>query len=161
MTITRNQKIIALAVSYVVVAAVGRYTVSEKIVTVTKTVEVEKKHEDDKTDEKKNTHVKKVIQTTKKPDGTITRTTTVTDDSTDDTKTNDTIATTDNKQTDSITTITKGSDKVTISALGGWDLTQGKLVYGVSATKPILGPITVGAWALTNPSFGISLGLQF
>ncbi|MFN9955213.1 MAG: hypothetical protein ACK55I_19125, partial [bacterium] len=34
-------------------------------------------------------------------------------------------------------------------------------VLGVSATKSVLGPITVGAWGLTNGTAGLSVGLNF
>lgn len=33
--------------------------------------------------------------------------------------------------------------------------------YGVSAQRSILGPLTVGAWAITNRTAGLSVGLNF
>lgn len=34
-------------------------------------------------------------------------------------------------------------------------------VAGVHVQKKIVGPVTIGAWVLTNPSAGVSLGFQF
>jgi len=33
--------------------------------------------------------------------------------------------------------------------------------FGGSVTKPILGPVTMGLWALSNGNAGVSVGLTF
>jgi cation transport ATPase len=52
---------------------------------------------------------------------------------------------------------------VTVSALVGLPMASitTRPVYGVSAQKPFMGPITVGVWAFTDLRVGISLGLEF
>lgn len=37
----------------------------------------------------------------------------------------------------------------------------GPVVYGVSTSKSLLGPISIGAWALSDYTAGLSLGLNF
>lgn len=133
--------------------AAGRYSVPEKVKIETKIVEVEKKVVEDK----KATHKTTKIITIQKPDGT--KETDETD--VEDTKTDD--KTHDDTKTDSdvVKEVIKGSDKVTISALLGVDLRLGTPIYGGAITKPILGPITLGIFGLSNASIGGSVGLTF
>lgn len=51
--------------------------------------------------------------------------------------------------------------KPMVSLLGGYDLTSHKNVYGLSITKPLIGPVQVGVWGLSNGSLGISIGAEF
>lgn len=158
---TRRTKIIIVLIGLGTAFAVGRYTVPEKVRIETKVVEVEKKSSvadiDLKRDKKKNT----TITETKKPDGTITTVTTVTEDTKTDkqdkTTTNDNITT----NSDSVNSVVRGGSKVTISALGGLDFSSGKPVFGACLSKPVLGPITIGVWGLSNASGGASVGLTF
>lgn len=56
------------------------------------------------------------------------------------------------------------ASKYNISALAGYDLSHPRSLtplYGVSVTKQVLGPITVGAFGLTNGVLGVSLGVNF
>lgn len=85
---------------------------------------------------------------TKRPDGTV-----------------QTVSTTDTSsqtQTSSITVKTPGS-KANISLLAGTDLSERPLapVFGVSITKEVLGPISVGIFGLNNGVAGVSVGLSF
>ena len=49
-----------------------------------------------------------------------------------------------------------------ISALVGVDLPNSlKPLYGASFTKQFLGPISIGAWGLTNGTLGVSVGINF
>lgn len=139
--------------------AFGRYTVAVKTVTVTKTVEVEKKVTDIDAEQKK--HTKTTVVETQSPDGAKTKTTTITQD-TDSKKNTDIVDNTKKDETD-IKTVTEAGSKVTISALGGVHINglSSKLIYGVSVSKPILGPITAGAFVLSEPAAGVSLGLTF
>jgi len=152
---------VIIAVSTIILAfAVGRYSVPQKIKVVTKTVEVEKKTDATKTDEKKNVVV--VVHEIRRPNGTIDKTTTTTVSD----QRNSTHTSTDNKLDASTTDkeITAQSSKITISLLGGDNVGSGTIsppVFGVSITRPILGPITVGVWGLNNATFGASIGLTF
>lgn len=139
--------VLALATSF----AAGRFLIPQKIVTQTKTVTVEVEKEKQDT----NTHTETVDKIL--PDGTKTITT-VTDTSTKTTTTESNSTKTDTK---SETTYAK--DGVTISALAGIDVTNPAkgFVYGASISKPILGPISFGAFGLTNGTVGVSLGLKF
>lgn len=59
--------------------------------------------------------------------------------------------------------VTTKSSKINISALIGNDFSRRDIVplYGLSANKEFLGPITVGAFALTTGVIGVSIGLNF
>ncbi len=161
MELTRKTKIIIVTVGLATSFAFGRYSTPEKIKIETKIVEVEKKTDDKKIIDKEKKHVKTTVTEIDKPDGTKIITSVTTDDSTDDTKTTD-IATDDTtKNTDITKEVTKGSNKVTVAALGGIDFTNGHYVFGASVSRPLLGPVTFGLFGLSDLTFGISLGLQF
>lgn len=61
--------------------------------------------------------------------------------------------------TDEKTKLNAARSKVNLSALVGTDLY--KPVYGGHISKELLGPISVGAWGLTNATFGVSIGVNF
>lgn len=143
--------ILALATAF----ATGRYTVPTKVVTEIKTVEVDKKdqHQDQKQDDHKKTTIVEA------PDGT--KTTTVTDDSSTDTKTD--TKTVDSSSSDTYKSVTKES-AVTVMGLVGANASFSDLgtpVYGLSVTKPVLGPITIGVWGLSSKVGGLAVGLTF
>jgi len=145
---TVKTKLLIVGVALLAAFAAGRYTVPEKVKIVTQTVEVEKKQE--------NSDLKEHTKTTivKKPDGSsVTTIETVADD-----KTNETDSSTIDTQTSK--EITRES-QVTISALAGVNISSPAMVYGASVTKPILGPITIGLWGLSNATIGVSVGLSF
>lgn len=148
---TRTKVIIA-SLSLVSSFALGRFTTPVKVITETKTIEVEKKEKTKDKEKHKRTEVIEVV----KPDGSKETHTIITDDTESHSKS------TDNKtvNTDTRTETTRNSSPVTISALGGMSADDlGKPIYGLSITKSILGPITVGAFGMTNRVVGISLGL--
>ena len=133
----------------IVAFAIGRYTVPVKTITVTKTVEVEKKTSD------YQDHKVVTIVDTKKPDGTDTKTTIITDNrddkTTDDTKT-------DTSQTKEVS---KSSDHLTLSLLAGANVSAlGTPIYGGMVSKSLLGPINIGAFGMTNKVIGFSLGVS-
>lgn len=154
-------KVAIAAVSLGTAFGAGRYTVSETIKTVTKTVEVEKKVDKDVTVVKQKQRKHTTIVEEVKPDGEKKTTTDIVYENDIDKKKNDNTTTTTDKQTDSKSTIVKGDSPVTISALIGIDITGKRPAYGVSVTKPILGPLTIGLWGLSNASCGASIGLSF
>lgn len=133
-----------IASALVILAATftaGRYSVSGK--TKTKTTDTTKTV--DKTEHKK-------IVIYKKPNGETV--TTITDDT--NTKTEKT------KQVIDIKTTESRHNILNVSALVANDFRDTfKPVYGVSVSKEILGPVTVGAFGLTNGVVGVSLGLNF
>jgi hypothetical protein len=132
---------IAIALSF----AVGRYTSPEKIKTEIKTVEVEKVV---------TKVVHQVVTVIEKPDGTK-ETTTVTD-ARSDSKTNST-------STNELKEITISKDRINVSVLAGssFPLNLNSPIYGVSASKSLIGPVSVGIWGLSSKEVGLSLGLNF
>lgn len=159
---TRN-KVILIAIALTTSYAVGRFSAPEKIKIETKIVTVEKKVTDTDTTVDKDRHKKVVVVEETKPDGSKTKTTTITDDTTtkSDKKTKETDAVV--KKEDQVKEITRPSSKVTISAMGGVNLSLAgnPLVYGASVSKTILGPISLGAFYLTPGITGLSVGLTF
>lgn len=150
-------KVIIVVIALVTSFAVGRWAAPTKI--VTKTIEVEKKVivKDDKKDTRKHRSKKTVVVVT--PDGT--KTTTIVDNTDTDTKQENKDKTTDDIKKDSETTKEYSSSKVTVSALGALNLKTGLPAYGAAVSKPILGPLTIGAFGLTDTTFGVSVGLTF
>lgn len=131
--------------------AFGRYTKKPDIKEVVKVQIVEKKVEVVAT----NTHTKTVEEI--KPDGSKT-TTTVADTSTSSQSNTDT-----NTKSESLKEVKYDQSGITISALGGIDynhLDRGFNI-GIAASKPVFGPISIGAWWLNNGNAGVSLGIKF
>jgi hypothetical protein len=116
-----------------------------KIETKTVMVEVEKKHEDTKTNEVKVEIIK--------PDGTRTITTnTKTETKTDIEK---------NSRVDSNTIVEHKSQGTNINILAGVDILNPKLVYGGHITRDIFGPFSIGIFGFTNGLAGASVGFRF
>lgn len=92
-----------------------------------------------------NHTITKIVKVTS-PNGTVTESTTI-DSAT---------------KTDKVQTIAK-ANKSNLSVLASIDYTKSQLtpVYGVSFSKEVLGPITVGAFILTNKTVGLSIGYSF
>jgi hypothetical protein len=171
--ITDNKKKISIAVLVytILCITIGRYGTSEKIKiekTDTNTsTNTEKK--DDKTtiDANKNSHLKTVIVEHDNKDGSKDKVTTITDD-TDSTTTKKQENASTSKDSEKNTSkesekISRGSSQVTVSVLSALKITNlsGGLIYGVAVTRPILGPLTVGAFGFTNSTVGLSIGLSF
>jgi hypothetical protein len=152
---TQKTKIIITIVALLTSFAIGRWAAPEKVKIEKQVVTREKQvYTKDKDDHKKTTTTE-----VDKPDGTKTITTVITDDnSTKSTDTTDTAT----KETDT-KEVTRGTSKVTLSALGGAHLGLGSqpTVYGGMISKPVLGPITISAWGLSNATIGMGIGLSF
>lgn len=132
----------------------GRLSAPEKV--VEKRVEVEKTQKSVDTD--KEQHLETTKTTVTKPDGT----TETTEKVVVDTKKKTDLDVTKEKDVSTEKTVTFQTSKVTISLMVGSELSLPLVpVYGLSVTKPIMGPITVGAWGLSNRVFGVSAGLTF
>jgi hypothetical protein len=105
----------------------------------------------------KDTSETTILEVTQ-PDGTVTKTT----------KTKKNVITTATK--DVRTDSSRDAEKTTVKEFeAGWAvrllvatrLNQSTLGYGVGVDHKIIGPITVGAWGLTDGTLGASIGLRF
>ncbi len=155
---TTKYKILTVSIALVGAFAAGRWAAPEKVRIETKTVEVEKT----KTDTDRDKHKSTTVTETTKPDGTKTTVT----QTTEDTKTDRKTVTVDDKTSDTVKEATRGTSKVTVAGLMGVRLDQlGKaatpFVYGLSVSKPIIGPIAVELWGLSDLSTGVGLGFTF
>lgn len=146
MNLSLKSKIIIVCAPLILAFALGRYTApSVPNSTIDTKTETNKKTDTD-------TH--KVTVITKDPK-TGSETTTITEDTKTNTKTNT------DTQIDKTVTAPKTS-VINISALAGLDTGRGFVpTYGISANKELIGPITVGAFGLTNGTIGVSLGINF
>lgn len=158
MTLSKGAIITAVIL---LVFAIGRYTTPTKTITETKIVEVDKKTDD--IVKQLNKHKKVTITDITRPDGTKERKTIITEDtskSSDEHKTEDTAKSSSERKE-----VIKSSDPVTLSALAGAPISLtsglGSPIFGASLTKPVLGPITLGVWGLSNLTGGFSLGVTF
>jgi len=136
-----NKNTAGVIVIIVIAFCVGRYTSPEKIKTETKIVEVEKEV---------NKKQKQVVKIKENTDGSK-ETVIVTD-----TETDEKVTAHSETQTKEVT----NPRKVNVSILAGTSLPI-NMVLGVNVSKPILGPITAGVWALNNKTAGLSLGFNF
>lgn len=125
--------------------AFGRYTVKP---TTVKDVETSTE-----TKKEKDTHKETTIVVVETPQGDKKTVTTVVEDTTINTHQ------TKDSETHEVSTPPK-VNTLNISALAGLDMDY-KPVYGISVTKNVLGPITVGVFGLTNRTIGVSAGLSF
>lgn len=102
-------------------------------------------------------HRETTTETTTTPKGdTITRTVVV-----EDTKT-DVKTDTSKTQTPAVPADVPRKRLTNISALTALDVPSSLTpVYGISVTREVLGPITVGAFGLTNGTVGVSVGVTF
>jgi hypothetical protein len=137
--------IVALGVSF----AFGRYSVTPPN---TKTVETVKTDTKEQTDQ--NKHIVTVITKDCKTGKEVT---TITED--DSLRQREVQKTVDNL----LQTVTQQQrGRINISALGGASFSDSlKPVYGVSANKEFIGPITLGAFGLSNGVVGLQIGVNF
>lgn len=131
--------------------AAGRYSVSGAIVKTTEQTTTDTTKQVDKDTHKNTTTVTEEDGTGKKKTTTV-----VTEDTTTRSKTDEVIK--DDKS--SVTTPVK-RNTLNVSALASVDIKNFVPVYGLSITKEVLGPVTVGAFGLTSGVVGVSLGLNF
>lgn len=127
--------------------AFGRYSAPE--VVKKEVTEVESKTKDS------NKHTETTTTETTKPDGTKTTTTTTTMDTEHHT------AQVDQTHQIQSVTVAKGS-ALTVSALIGIPiLPPGVPIYGGQISRPLVGPVSLGLWGLSNGIVGVSIGLSF
>lgn len=156
-------KVILAVIALLTAFAVGRYTVPEKIRIEKQIVEVEKKTETKETDTNRNKHKETKVVEVVKPDGTKETTTTTTEDTETDKKTNQQDHSESTNTTKETKEVTAGTQKTTIAFMAGtgFSLDSQKAFLGAQVYKPVLGPIGIGVWYLTNSTVGASIGLSF
>lgn len=145
----KNKKILILC--YIVTLAVGYY-IGQK----SNSHLVQDTKHDTTTDTSKNTHkeTKEIEETA--PDGTKKKTKIITEDTNTEKKKTDEIVT--HKEE----TITQPKKTLHVNALAGLDTSRAFTpVYGASVSKEFIGPVTLGAFGLTNGTVGISVGVAF
>lgn len=173
MEITNKKLVAGVATVLIIGFAFGRWSAPEKIKIEKEQVQIDMKTKDTENKSITNTDrdkkLKTIITETTKPDGTKTKTTEITEDTT--TKRN---TKTDDKQqeTDTKINLTKESKEVdykkpslVLRGLVGVDAghlsTNTQPIYGGAVDKNVFGPIGVGAWGLSNGTCGLSLGITF
>lgn len=132
-------KVILSLVALLAAYSFGHYTKPQPAETKTTTQETEKQTQHD------------VIVTVKAPDGT--------------TKTTETIDTTTKviEKKQELQVLPPKQSKINVSALVANDFSRGGILplYGASVSKEFIGPVTLGAFGLTNGTIGLSIGLNF
>lgn len=159
-TLDWKYKVIICGVLIAGAFAAGRYSVSAPEI---KTEISEQKKEEIVTDKKQDvkTHTETKIVEVKTPDGVDTKTTTIAEikDVLEDTKKNDKVQDDTQIKQD---VIPPKTNTLNLSVLAATTTGQfGTPIYGASVTKEIVGPVTAGAFFLTNGTVGVSVGMSF
>ncbi len=167
MELTIKTKVIISVVALATAAAIGRYSLPERVITKTETVTVEKivKVKDTDTTVKKDKKYKKTITEIIRPDGTKEVTTVITED----TSTGKETTSRENDTSDSNTIVKNekevinSTSKTTILGTFGMEPFSSvpTPIYGVFVSRPVLGPITFGAGGNSKGELTFGIGLQF
>lgn len=155
-------QVVSVLVAFIVGVAVGRGAVPVKVTDTEKRVVDTAKTEVVKSDLNRDKHRETTVTETVAPDGVKTTVTkTVEDTKTDKDVVKGSTEATRAVEEKSHVAVAAGA-KVTVSFLAGVPVTGPySPVYGLSITKPVLGPITLGLWGFTSQVAGFSLGLTF
>lgn len=155
-------KVIAYLVAALTIFAFGRWSAPEKIRIEKETLKVDVEKTDTttriKVDENKRITEVEIV----KPDGTVIKKKTV--DIGNSSETNNQNSTEKNKtELTKETKVVERNGRITLSMIAGLEISnlKGPVAFGGHITKPIFGPITLGAFGLSNGMVGLSLGLQF
>ena len=163
MELSLKQIVISGLGILIVGLAVGRYSNAGKTVTTeTKTAEKDQTTKKIDTDKKVNRDI--IIDRIQLPDGTIKTETHIVDKS--ETNTDTKIEQTITKSSDSKTTTTTAKQDWHVAVLTSMshnndNFIPGEFSYGVNVERRIIGPFTVGAFGLSNQTYGLSLGVSF
>lgn len=133
---TKRNIAIAAIVCAVLGYSFGRYAQPTKVETVEVTKEVVKRD------------VVTVVKEVVRPDGTKETETTTTDKTTETSNTSN-----------STKTAQRSAYKVNVMA--GYLSDKGKTEYGIMVQKNFMGPISLGAYATTEKTVGVTVGLEF
>lgn len=152
MTITSKQKYVIAGTLVTISFVVGRFSAQKPEIKTAISAQTTTKQ-----GRVKDTHIKTTVTIVKTPDGTVKTIKII--DQVEDIKTDTTSSKIINKITD---VIPSKINVLNVSALIANDFSRGIFVptYGISVNKEILGPITVGAFGLTNGVVGASIGLN-
>lgn len=152
-------KLALAAVALLTAYAVGRWSAPEKVVIKKEIVEVEKKASQSDSDKEKRKDTETHI--IEHPDGT--KETIITTHEEWEKHHHDSSTSDSSSSTKDDKVVQSSSSKVTISVLGGANVNSlgSPVIWGGALTKPVLGPVTVGAWGLSNGTVGASVGLTF
>lgn len=156
-----KNKIVIFIVYTIVIVAFTRFLTPTKVKTETKTVSVDKIVYKDKIVKDERLHKHILITKTQEPNGNIVTKTDITYDMREDTTKDDALAKDDTKTSDTTKVVTHDISKFGINLLGGYDFTKQVPTYGVSITKQVFGPFTIGLFGLNNSTAGASFGLTF
>lgn len=147
MEIQMKYKVIAVGAGLLVAFAVGRYTAPSPNIKEKESIKT-----DTNKDIAKDTKKKTVIVQT--PDGK--KVTTIDEETKTDTKQK-----TDTQASIDVSVTTKKAI-VSVQGLAGYDFTRSPVpVYGAAVSKEFIGPVTLGAFGLTNGTIGVSIGVNF
>jgi hypothetical protein len=144
-------KIVIAGVLLIAAFVAGRFSVPKQVIKTEQTkvaVDIEKS---------KNTHTQTTTTTIKTPNGevkTITTTDTVTKS---ETSKKEDISSSKSEQ------VTAKTGKLNIAALAAYDTAHlgVKPAIGVSVSKEVIGPLTIGLWGLNTGIVGLSVGVNF
>lgn len=143
----KRTKVILVLLVVIGAFAGGRYSVPTPDTTTEKTITKDQERQVD-------TNKKKTTTIVTEPSGK--KTETIVEETNKTAKTD-----TRTSATESVSETYK-SPTINISALVGVDtMSNFKPVYGISASKQFIGPITLGAFGLTNGTLGVSVGINF
>lgn len=133
-----NEIILGVVLAFLIAAGAYQLGKHSVVIEVDKTKQVDK-----------DIHSKTVKVKTKLPSGEETTTTTIVKD-------------TSIESSEAVHTEVKPTPKTNVSLLVGAE-TKLPIVplYGISVTREVLGPITVGAFGMSNSTVGVSLGVDF
>lgn len=150
-----SNKILALAVILVSFAA-GRYSATS----TTKEI----KHDelvkvDTELHKERDMHTTTRVRTIKEPSGVVTTESVV--ETTVSAHTDSIVQATDSVHDTSVTISKSNAPKTNISALASVDFKEFKPIYGVSVSKEVLGPVTIGLFGFSSGMLGISVGVSF
>lgn len=156
-------KVFLVSIALLASFAAGRFLAPTKVVTETKIVEVEKKTENSNTTVDKNRRKRTEIHEITHPDGRKEVITIITDETDTKKNTDSSSSSETSKNEETRKEVVRSDSKVSLSALGGIKLNNPSegVVYGASVSKPVIGPISIGVWGLSNSTAGASVGLSF
>ena len=150
---TRTKVLICILIT-VTAYGIGRWSAPEKVVEKIKVVEVEKT----KTKEHSKDRTKTTTTISENPNGSKTTTIVVAND----VETGKSTTTNTSKSTESEKETIRASSKTTVLLLGAVDVTAPLGIdYGISASRSILGPISISVFGYKSGRLGAGVGLTF
>jgi len=154
-------QVIGLTILLVAVFAFGRYSAPEKIKTVEKIVEVEKKTKEEKEQEKREIHRTTTITETIKPNGEKVIVTEIRED-TNVVKNKDTAIVKDKViEGTKDEEIVKSGSHLNVALLVGNKVDLSNGIIGAHISRNLIGPISIGLFGLSSGILGASVGLEF